>query len=179
MNNDADACLSDDDMESRMKFFYDFRTRTNEWYRNGIKNLKYTECKCERHSNVPMIDFDKVNHEEIEELIPRKENVANIRDIGIQCNQTDFATNDKDTSTENMASVRDIGVQCYLKDFNTNDESTSTDDDDFQQALQLNPTEGQKADGQCSGNTIDCLISFNNKWRNKITHLHISYFRWC
>lgn len=134
-NNDANTCLSDDDMETRLKFFYDFRTHTSEWHCNGIKNLKYIECECERNSSyTSQIDFDNVVKEEIQEVILQNENM--VRDIGLQCNPTHYETNDKRTSTKNI---------------------------DLQQTFQSNSVEDQETNGQSSGNTITCRMSFHHK----------------
>lgn len=71
-------------MNLRLKFYYDFRTQTNAWYRNGIKNLKFTVCECKRKAN---------------------DDGAN---VGIQCCPADFGTNDKSTNTDNVDLQQDI-----------------------------------------------------------------------
>lgn len=48
LKNDDNATLSDQAMHSRLEFYYNFRTRTREWYKNGIKNLKFNVCECKR-----------------------------------------------------------------------------------------------------------------------------------
>lgn len=48
--NDEKVSLSDGAMHSRLEFYYDFRKRTREWHKNGIKNLKFIECECKRKS---------------------------------------------------------------------------------------------------------------------------------
>lgn len=101
-NNDVDVCISDDDMDSRLKFFYEFRNRTTEWHINGIKNLKFTDCEGEgeQDSLVPKLDFNNVNHNEIDGLTLRKKNMPNVRDVCVQCDSID--TNDKSTSTSDL-----------------------------------------------------------------------------
>lgn len=40
--------ISEEEMEMRLKFYYDFRMNTAQWNRNGIKNLQFKECECKR-----------------------------------------------------------------------------------------------------------------------------------
>lgn len=102
-NNDADErCLPNDHMNSRLEFYYHFRTETDRWHLNGIKNLKYNQSQRQNSNEVSKIDFNHVNHEEIEGFIPETENMARVRDIGVQCSLKDINTNDKSTSTDNV-----------------------------------------------------------------------------
>lgn len=87
-------------MNAQLDFFYKFRTQTTQWHRNGIKNLKFTECEREQDSIVPQLDFSQVNHDEIDGLTVRKEIMTNVRDIGVQCDPID--TNDQSTSTSDL-----------------------------------------------------------------------------
>lgn len=75
-NNDADVNLSGGDMRARVEFFYKFRTETDRWHINGIKNLKFNECECKR---------GKSN--------------AKTQEIGVQCSST---KKNKSTSTDDI-----------------------------------------------------------------------------
>lgn len=94
-NNDPDARLSDDDLQSRMKFFYDFRIETHQYHMNGIKNLEFIECDCKRKKS-------KINHEEIEAPVTDTRNVKIFQDCGVQCSLMNYNTSDKSTNTDRI-----------------------------------------------------------------------------
>lgn len=94
-----DACTCRLDMEARLKFFYNYRTRTTEWHKNGIKNLEFLECDHEQDPTVPKLDFTKVNHDGSDEY--RKELIEpQVRDIGVQCDLIERS--DKGTNTSGL-----------------------------------------------------------------------------
>lgn len=129
-NADADVCLSDDDMHARLEFFYKFRTETDRWHINAIKNLKFNECKCKQQkSNVPENDFADCNAEGIDELMAETRNAKTFRDIGVQCSSTNRNTIDANTSIDNI---------------------------DLQSTLQLNSSEGNDTNAKCSDKPTDC-----------------------
>ncbi|XP_055295613.1 uncharacterized protein LOC129565135 isoform X2 [Sitodiplosis mosellana] len=38
--------IPEEDMDIKLKYYFDFRMQTSNWLRNAIRNLKYIECKC-------------------------------------------------------------------------------------------------------------------------------------
>lgn len=38
--------VPEEDMDIKLKYYYNFRMQTGNWLRNAIRNLKYIECKC-------------------------------------------------------------------------------------------------------------------------------------
>lgn len=84
-NDGTDARLSDDDMRAQLEFFYKFRTNTDRWHTNGIKNLKFNECECKRRKSMP-----------------QTENAKTYRDSGAQCSSMNLNTNDASTNTEDL-----------------------------------------------------------------------------
>lgn len=47
----GENAISQEEMNIRLEYYYDFRMQTNKWHCNDIRNLKYIECECKRNAN--------------------------------------------------------------------------------------------------------------------------------
>lgn len=103
------ALLSDDDMQARLKFFYDFRSETHRWHINEIKNLRFIECGCQQRNS-------DANHDEII-MIPKTENIKSCQNAGDQCS-TDFkGSEDKEANATDATDCTSFSLEDHLIDF--------------------------------------------------------------
>lgn len=123
LKNDENAQLSDAEMKSRLEFYYNFRERTREWYRNSIKNLKFLECDCKRNQcNVK--STDQINQTN-ESMISKssKRSAVELTEFQKEIMAIDFETFVKVTN------ITDLVKRDFNRQFNGTKEITQKDID--------------------------------------------------
>lgn len=175
-NNDACTCQLDVEMNSRLHFFYNFRTRTTEWHSNGIKNLAFLELECEEDSIVPKLDFNNVNHDEIDEWIKRH----NPSDL-IETKDKSVSTSDLQQTIQRNA-AEDHDTNHHFAGNIAEDWSTSQDDDN-ETPLQNNDNDSVLIEtatviaSDLPGKTIGCSTSIQFCKENKSSESDFNILR--